>query len=64
MKKITKDALEILKKLNPYSGEYAEAESYNELYEAMRILKSFGLIPDEDFNKIHEMDHNEFMNAQ
>lgn len=64
MKKITKDALEILKKLNPYSGEYAEAESYNELYEAMRILKNFGLIPDEDFNKIYEMDHNEFMNAQ
>lgn len=63
MKAITRDALKILKKINPYTGEHAEAESYNELYAAMRTLKNFNLISDEDFNKIYEMDHNEFMKA-
>lgn len=61
MKAITRDVLKIMKKINPYTGEHAKEESYNELYNVMVTLKNFGIIPYEDFNKIYEFDHNEFM---
>lgn len=63
MKQITKNALEAMKRFNPYN-EGGDSETYNKIFSACRDLVALQIIPDEVFAEVWKLDNKLFKDAQ
>ena len=62
MTKTVKNAIETMKKFNPYQENIhpADANVYNEIYDAMKTLASLNIISNEEWNTICKLDNKLF----
>lgn len=60
MTNATKNAIDLMKKYNPYNEETGDTQSYNEIYDAMHTLACFGIISGKEWENIYKLDNKLF----
>lgn len=63
MTSTVRNAMNLMKRYAPYDGnQYADEETYNEIYNAVHVLCNLDVIPRNEFDKLVKLDNKLFLN--